>query len=211
MGRLVAFLAERGLTGKTVVAVVGDHGESLGEHGELTHGLLLYEGTLRVPLIVAAPGRLPAGGVVAAPVGGADLAPTLAGLLGRTLAPPGESAPALDGRDLSAALMRGDEPPAADLYAETEYPASFGWSPLYALRRGDAKYIAAPRPELFDLAADPGEGDNLLAHRRRLAAELAAEVTAVRTAGEAAAAALAAAASAPPAPPTSTKRRGPSW
>jgi arylsulfatase A-like enzyme/Tfp pilus assembly protein PilF len=183
--RLLAFLAERGLAAQTVVAAVGDHGESLGEHGELTHGLLLYQGTLRVPLIVAAPGHLRPGGVVAAPVGGADLAPTLAGLLGRPLAP-AAGGPPLDGRDLSAPLLRGEEPPAADLYAETEYPASFGWSPLYALRRGDAKYIAAPRPELYDLAADPGEADNLLASRRRQAGELAAELTAVRASASAA-------------------------
>ena len=157
VGRLLAELERRGLDGRTVVAVAADHGEGLGEHGEQTHGLLLYETTLRVPLLLRAPG-VPAR-VVETPVSLVDLAPTLAGLLGRTFpAPAGRT---LDGRDLSAALRAGQEPAPADLYAETRYPALFGWSSLAALRRRDLKYIAAPAPELYDLRRDPGEGRNL--------------------------------------------------
>lgn len=158
VGRLLQELQQRGLAERTVVAVTADHGEGLGDHGEQTHGLLLYEPTLRVPLLVRGPG-LPAGTVVRTPVSLVDLAPTLAGLLGRGLpAPPGRS---LDGRDLATALRQGDEPAPADVYAETRYPAVFGWSPLAALRRRDLKYLAAPRPELYDLARDPGEAKNL--------------------------------------------------
>jgi arylsulfatase A-like enzyme/Tfp pilus assembly protein PilF len=159
VGRLVAWLDQRKLSSSTVVALVGDHGESLGEHGELTHGLLLYEPTLHVPLLVKAPGRLRRGMVVEEPVGLADLAPTLAGLAGASFA---SGSAAIDGRDLSSALVAGAEPPRADLYAETEYPQSFGWSVLAALRRGPAKYISAPTPRLFDLRSDPGETTNLL-------------------------------------------------
>lgn len=153
VGRLLQELERRGLSGSTVVAVAADHGESLGEHGELTHGLLLYEPTLRVPLLVKAPGL--AAKVVETPVSLVDLGPTLAGLVGKTL--PGT----LDGRDLSAALREGKEPAPADVYAETQYPAVFGWSPLSALRRRNLKYISSPKPELYDLDQDPQESQNL--------------------------------------------------
>jgi len=159
VGRLLAELDRQGLAKRTVVAVAADHGESLGEHGELTHGLLLYEPTLHVPLILRAPGRL-APRVVRAPVSLVDLAPTLAGLLGKTFAGPGLKP--RDGRDLAADLLAGREPGAAEVYAESQYPAIFGWSPLAALRRRELKYISAPRPELYDLAKDPKETTNLL-------------------------------------------------
>ena len=156
VGRVLAELRRRGLDGKTVMAVAADHGEGLGEHGELTHGLLLYEPTLHVPILLRAPWGLKPR-LVAAPVSLVDLAPTLAGLLGRPF--PG----ALDGRNLAPALLAGEEPAAGEVYAETRYPATFGWSPLAALRRRDLKYISSPRPELYDLRQDPGEGTNLLA------------------------------------------------
>jgi len=175
VGRLLAGLVRRGLAARTVVAVVGDHGEELGEHGELTHGLLVYEPSLRVPLIVRAPGVIPAGGVVSVPVGLVDVAPTLAGLLERPLAEPPSAA--VDGRDLSRRLRRGREPQPADLYAESFYGTSFGWSPVTCIRRGGLKYISAPRPELYDLARDPGERDNLVAARPAEARELAAALS----------------------------------
>lgn len=175
VGRLLAALADSGRRRDTVVALVGDHGEALGEHGEPTHGLLLYEPTLAVPWLIAAPAGLAPGGVVRTPVGLADVAPTLAALVGHPW-----TGARLDGRDLSAALAAAREPAAADLYAETEYPAIFGWSPLAALRRGDRKWIAAPRPELYALAADPGETRNLAAEERRTGAELDRALEAVR-------------------------------
>jgi len=162
VGRILSELDHRGLAKRTVVAVAADHGEGLGEHGELTHGLLLYEPTLHVPLLVRAPGRLKAR-VVETPVSLADLAPTLAGLLGKALPAPAQGS--LDGRDLSAALLSGGEPAAAEVYAESRYPAIFGWSPLAALRRRDLKYIAAPQAELYDLRQDPREAANLMARQ----------------------------------------------
>jgi choline-sulfatase len=157
VGRLLAALASRGLDDRTVVAIAADHGESLGEHGELTHGLLLYEPVLSVPLLLRAPGL--AARRVDTPVSLVDLAPSLAGLLRQPLPPP--TGGALDGRDLSAALLAGREPAPSELYAETRYPEVFGWSPLFALRRRELKYIAAPRPELYDLHGDPHETRNL--------------------------------------------------
>jgi arylsulfatase A-like enzyme/tetratricopeptide (TPR) repeat protein len=171
--RLLAALEESGQRDNTIVIVAGDHGEALGEHGELTHGLLLYEPTLRVPLIVSAPGILdPA--VVRTPVSLADIAPTLAGLLKLG------GSPKFDGHDLSAALLDHKEPQAGDVYAETEYPTMFGWSGLASLRRGAQKYIAAPAPELYDLGRDPRESRNLYSEERRAMHTLSASLSALR-------------------------------
>ena len=157
----------------TIIVIAGDHGEALGEHGELTHGMLLYEPTLRVPLIISAKNVIESN-VVATPVSLADLAPTIAGLAGVSL---GTN---LDGHDLSSALRDHKEPPAADLYAETEYPALYGWSPLTAMRRGIHKYIAAPAPELYDLAKDPHETRNVLSDERRVMRALDAALKTIR-------------------------------
>ncbi|HEY3569253.1 MAG TPA: sulfatase-like hydrolase/transferase [Thermoanaerobaculia bacterium] len=159
VGRILEALKRRGLDGTTAVAVAADHGEGLGEHGELTHGLLLYEPTLHVPVLLRAPWALKPR-VVGTPLSLVDLAPTLAGLLGHPF--PGS----LDGRDLSKSLLAGGEPAQEEVYAETRYPATFGWSPLSALRRRDLKYISAPKPELYDLRRDPRESANLLTELR---------------------------------------------
>jgi choline-sulfatase len=162
IGRIVAEVRREGVERQTIIALVGDHGEALGEHGELTHGLLLYEPTLRVPLIITAPGLLPPS-VVHQPTSTVDLATTLSALAGCRF-PDGNR----DGRDLSGALRKGSEPPVSTSYSETEYPKTFGWSGLSAVRRGSDKLIASPDSELFDLAADPGETRNLLAGKRRV-------------------------------------------
>ncbi len=170
VARLIGFLETRGLAATTLVAVAADHGEALGEHGELTHGLLLYDPTLRVPLILRGAG-LPAGRVVDTPVSLADLAPTLAGLLATPLVPPKGSATragaSLDGRDLSDAVRRGTETRPADLYAETEYPRIFGWSGLSSVRRRGLKYVAGPKAELYDWVSDPKESANRLGNGQR--------------------------------------------
>jgi choline-sulfatase len=200
VGRLLASLGQRGLAAGTVVAVVADHGESLGEHGELTHGLLLYEPALAVPMLLRAPGLSPR--TVATPVSTVDLAPTLAGLLGRRFPAPaagaggttgaagtggtggaaGAATRELDGRDLSATLLAGREPAPGEIYAETRYPEVFGWSPLYALRRRDLKFIAAPHPELYDLGADPVEARNLAGQGAATASGFAARLVAIAAA-----------------------------
>jgi arylsulfatase A-like enzyme/cytochrome c-type biogenesis protein CcmH/NrfG len=133
----------------TLVVFAGDHGEAFGEHGEIGHSIFLYDTTLRVPLVIAATG-LPAGRNVREPVSLIDVAPTVLRLLGL---PPLDS----DGIDLGPALQ-GAAVPARELYAETFAPLlDFGWSPLRALRAAGWKYIAAPRPELYDVAGDPAE------------------------------------------------------
>jgi choline-sulfatase len=177
VGRLLLELDHRGWAARTVVAVVGDHGEALGEHGEPTHGLLIYEASLRVPLLLRAPGVLPRGAVVGRPVSLVDVAPTLGGLLGLPFTPP--AGHRLDGRDLSASVRAGHEPASEAIVAESRYAAMFGWSTLTALRRGDLKYIEAPHPELYDLKRDPHETRNLAPDEPAQVAELAAALYAI--------------------------------
>ncbi len=171
--RLLAFLDQHGQRERTIIVITGDHGEALGEHGELTHGLLLYEPTLRVPLVIAARGLLETQ-AVSTPVSLADIAPTIAALAG--VAFPTQT----DGQDLSAAILGRKEPHSADLYAETEYPALYGWSPLAAMRRGALKYISAPAPEIYDVVRDPGETRNVISDERRLLRALEEKVKALR-------------------------------
>jgi arylsulfatase A-like enzyme/Flp pilus assembly protein TadD len=151
LGRLLAALAARGELDETLIAVTADHGESLGEHAEITHSYTLYDAVLAVPLVFRGPG-VPAGRVVEGVVRTVDVAPTLSALLG--LAPSGES----DGADLSP-LWSGSRT-AADGIAFAETLATrleHGWSPLFAIRTRDHHYVRAPRPELYDLALDPGQ------------------------------------------------------
>jgi len=157
---------------RTLVVVVADHGESLGEHGELTHGLLLYEPTLHVPLIVAGP-HVPRGRI-ATPVSTVDLAPTLAALAGISF-PSGA-----DGRDLSSSIRTGREPELRPVASETQYPTTLGWSDLSALRLGGSKLIVGRYAELFELAGDPGETRNVIDGSRRSSRDLIARLEAIR-------------------------------
>ncbi len=182
VGRLIAALGPH--RNDTVIVVTSDHGEAFGEHGELTHGLFVYDTTLRVPLIVNGP-SIERGRVIGDPVSLVDVAPTMAALAAL-------GAFAADGQDL---LPRGDRRPAGDgsgqppasqrlIYAETYAPLQdFGWSPLRVMRRGDWKYIGAPEPELYDLRADPGEARNLVDEQPARAAALGRELEALPVSG----------------------------
>jgi len=142
-----------------------DHGESLGEHQEGTHGFFIYDSTILVPLVFHFPGRVEAGESRAA-ARLIDVAPTILDLLGL---PPLQEA---DGVSLASALARGQQriPPA---YVETYQPwTSYGWSPLHAVRHEEWKLIAAPRSELYRIDRDPGEETNLFEAARDKAREL---------------------------------------
>ncbi|MEZ5332718.1 MAG: sulfatase-like hydrolase/transferase [Thermoanaerobaculia bacterium] len=154
---VMGWLEELGVADRTVVVFTSDHGEGLGEHDEETHSMLLYDATLRVPLIIRAPGA-PGGQVIEEQVGTVDIVPTVLDLLGL----PG--AAGVQGRSLAGSVRTGEEPEPAELYAETLSPRlAHGWGELRALLQGPFKYIHGPRPELFDLASDPRELHDLAA------------------------------------------------
>ncbi|HET7694721.1 MAG TPA: sulfatase-like hydrolase/transferase [Vicinamibacterales bacterium] len=143
-------------TGRTVVVLTADHGEALGEHGEQTHGVFAYEATLRVPLIVLAPG-ISGGRVVSTPARHVDIAPTILHAVG---AP---ADPALRGRSLLADGGSSDD----ISYFESLSPAlNRGWAPLRGVMRGASKYIDLPVAELYDITADPAEQRNLASTRQ---------------------------------------------
>jgi choline-sulfatase len=149
VGRLLAAIDRR----KTIVVVAGDHGEALGEHGEPTHGLLLYEPTLRVPLIIAGAGVEPRTNREAVSL--ADLAPTLSSfVLHKTLGGDGVAL------DLTRQSFQHN------LYAETQYPALFGWSELGSMRNGRFKVIQSAHPEMYNLETDPHEEHNIFSEER---------------------------------------------
>jgi len=169
VGELLAGLAARGRLRRALVAVVGDHGESLGEHGEPSHGIFVYQSTLHVPLILAGPG-VPASRVVDEPVSLIDLMPTLLAAVGL----PSE----VDGLSLWP-ILRGGSLAARALYGESFAPRlDFGWSELRVWRRGPEKWIAAPRPELYDLERDPGERLDLAQREPERGSALAGELAA---------------------------------
>lgn len=171
-------LRQTGQLERTLVAVTSDHGESLGEHGEETHSMFVYEAALKVPLVLWRPGRLPAGRVVEQPVRLVDLAPTLLELAG---APALEGA---DGRSLVPLIEGRPSGPPPPLYAETYLPQLYmNWAPLRALRDTRFKLIDAPRPELYDLQDDPREERNLHDSQPQRAAALRAALEGVAKGG----------------------------
>ena len=154
LGHFIATLKKSGAYQNAIIIIVGDHGEGLGEHGEDTHGLFLYDSTLHVPLIVKTPGAAHHGMVIDALVRTTDILPTVLSL---TNTP----APAeLNGESLIP-LINTETKPARELFGETDYPLRWGWAPLRAVRKENAKFIEAPKPEFYDLQTDPHELKNL--------------------------------------------------
>ena len=189
IARVLAWLDAHALRDRTLVVVAGDHGEGLGDHGERTHGMLLYDSTLRVPLIVSMPGT------VAAkrddPVSLADIAPTVlratgvavpAGMKGRDLLAGVRLKPDTTYRDGDADVrsvrLQAD---LSDLYSETEYPRVAGWSPLHALTDGRWMAISgAGATSLYDLQNDPREERDVSAAQPSVTAALASRIDAIR-------------------------------
>jgi arylsulfatase A-like enzyme len=164
----VAYLKKAGAYDNAIIIVTGDHGEGLGEHGEETHGLFLYDSTLHIPLIVRMPAKGAAGAghatVVDAQVRTTDILPTILAVAGIT-APAelnGESLLPLMGES-GASSSSASSSTVRELFGETDYPLRWGWAPLKALRTENGKLIEAPRPELYDLKVDPKELKNVYA------------------------------------------------
>src|SRR5207245_460647 len=187
VGKLLDALKKHGLYDETLIAVMADHGESLGAHGENTHGVFLYDETIHVPLLVKLPLNRAAGRRVDARAGLVDVAPTILTAAGVT--PPAE----MQGRSLIEFKATADsgtgnaarlgphnaEPEEEDrpTYAETDYPhRAFGWSALRAFRTGKYLYIQAPERELYNQSADPAAARNLAGDTKAVADTMAAQL-----------------------------------
>ncbi len=158
VGNFIADLRSRGIYDRAIIVFFSDHGEGLSQHGEPEHGIFLYREAIHVPLVVKLPSNARAGETIASPVGLIDLLPTIAELTGAT-------APAkLDGVSLFSTPT-----PNRRIYSETLYPRiHLGWSELRSLEDARHHYIEAPRPELYDMSADPAETRNILFDERRV-------------------------------------------
>jgi choline-sulfatase len=174
VGQFWDFLGGRGLLDKALIVFLSDHGESLGDHGENTHGYFIYQSTLSVPLIIHWPaqqsrahGRAPER--VETPVGLIGVAPTI--LQAASMPAPST----FQGKSLME-KQREEE-----IYSESLYGHNhFNTSALFSLRLGNYKYIQAPKPEVYDLVADPGEQHNIYADQQALASECRKRLNAVR-------------------------------
>jgi tetratricopeptide (TPR) repeat protein len=156
VGAVLEGLAERGMLDKTLVVIAGDHGEGLGDKVETGHGVFLYEETLRIPLIFHDRAVFRSARVVESAVRLVDVAPTILDVIGLKA-----EAAGMQGQSL-VPWISGKNEKDLDAVIETFYPReNFGWSELVGLVSDRWKFIKSPRPELFDLRADPGERDNL--------------------------------------------------
>ena len=177
VGRLLRFLKDKGLYQSTVVVLAGDHGESLGEHGEKTHGFFIYNATLHVPLLVHVP-ETKQQKLVSRPVNLVDIMPTVLRILKM------EVPPQVQGQDLLALISQESPDKREDdtrtLYAETFLPRlHFNWSELRGAETKNYHFIDAPKPELYDLVRDPGETQNLFNQKKAVAEEMRAKLARV--------------------------------
>ncbi len=157
-GRVLDFLRGRHWLDETLVVVAGDHGESLGEHGEKTHGIFIYDATMHVPLLMRHPGSISGRTRVESLVSLVDVMPTLLDLLEVP-----RSEVEFHGRSLLPALY-GEDFPALPVWIETWLPRfNYAWSELSGIRDAGWKYIRAPREELYDMESDPRETHNVVA------------------------------------------------
>jgi arylsulfatase A-like enzyme len=168
IARLIEHLDARKLLDSTLIVVVGDHGESLGGHGEESHGIFLYQEALRVPFIVSGPGVAPGRPTIARLI---DTMPTVLDLFGVPVQD-------LDGVSLARA-RRSSGGPSLEVYSESMYPSRYGWAPLRALRADRYKLVDAPRAELYDLTADPMEERNVIADHPAVAAAMLQRVRSI--------------------------------
>lgn len=164
VGDFIASLKQQGIYDDALIVFLSDHGEGLGDHGEAEHGIFLYQEAIRVPLIVKLPRSARANTTVSAPVGLTDVHATVARTVGAE----------------ASGVSLFDPPKPRRIYAESLYPRiHLGWSELRSLVDGTHQFIAAPRPELYDLASDPAEKTNVIADQRRVFAAMRKDLDAM--------------------------------
>jgi hypothetical protein len=167
LGDLIAVLGDLDLIENTLIVFVADHGEGLMDHMEASHGYFLYESTIRVPLIFSCPGIIPQGKVIDGAIRTIDLMPTMIDIF--NLDPPEN----MQGVSFKDQILGDTEPPQVDSYFETYYGRLFlGWSVLKGVQWNEWKYVQAPKPELYNLAEDPGEEVNLIDEEPQIAASM---------------------------------------
>ncbi len=168
--RFFQTLKANGVYDRATIIFLSDHGEGLGDHGEAQHGIFLYREAIHVPMIVKLPNGAMKGTRVEAPVQLIDLLPTVAGLAGFEVPEKATGVSLVE-------IARGNAPEGRRIYSESMYPRiHLGWSDLASLIDEQHHYIDAPRPELYDIRADPGEKQNILSEQRRVYASMRAEV-----------------------------------
>lgn len=168
LGEFLAKLDSLGLTEKTLIVITSDHGEALGEHQEKTHGIFIYDSTMRVPLILSNQKLLPSGRVINALTGLTDVFPTVLDLLNIPI-----SNKEIQGKSLKSTILNKKTIGARDIYIESVGAMlDRNWAPLQGLISKKWKYIEAPQPELYDLEKDPQELNNLYEKEPGMTAQL---------------------------------------
>lgn len=174
IGYVIDSLKIEGLYDNSLIIVIGDHGESLGEYGENTHGMFIYQPTIRIPLIWHYPAVLPRGVRIPGPVSSVDVYPTIMDLLDWQALPPVKTIPGTDtaadeitavhrpGISLLDVMFQREPLPARDLYRETYIPENFNWSHLAGIQAPEWLYIQAPRPELLPLDESGTAGNDAI-------------------------------------------------
>jgi len=163
MGYFFDELKQRGLWDNTIVVLVADHGESLGQHKENTHGLFIYRPTTRVPLIIRYPESLPRGMRIKERVATVDIMPTLLDLLDINVDAK------FDGKSLLSLVRGKEKQPDRAIYSEVFIPKSFGWSELKGIRKNEWFFIEAPRPELYQIGEGEPASENLMQNQPQIA------------------------------------------
>ena len=174
MGDFRNFMEEKNLLDKTLIIFTGDHGESLGEHKENAHGFFIYDSDIRVPLIIRFPENKFQGNIIPNQVRSIDIMPTILNMLGE------KSPENVQGKSILPLILGKQGGEALSAYSETYWPRyHYGWSELKSLRKGQYKFIDAPKPELYDILEDPGEVNNLVNKKATLSHEMKRELEAL--------------------------------
>jgi arylsulfatase A-like enzyme/Tfp pilus assembly protein PilF len=173
IGVIINFLKENNIYSKTLIIIIGDHGEAFGEHNEREHGMFLYDTTVHIPFIMKFP-RLKTGQKIKSAVRSVDLFPTILDIMGINYKNS-------DGKSLVEVINNPGGKDDTWNYSETLFPLDYKWSPLYSIRTKEWKLIDAPKPELYNLIKDPDEKDNIFDAYPKKANELKSLLESVKS------------------------------